>query len=124
MILNGCTNSDDVIVVEDITPPVAFINTGSSTDLDCNNSSTVLDGTGSSPANQLSFQWTTNDGNILSGANTPNPEINAEGTYILTVTNLINGCTDTETIFINQDITLPTAIINSPQVLTCRSDRN
>ena len=117
--INGCSFEDEVIVLEDVTPPVASINTGSSTDLDCNNSSTVLDGTGSSPANQLTFEWTTIDGNILSGNETPNPEVNAQGTYILIITNLINGCTDSEPIFINQDITPPVAFINTPQVLTC-----
>ncbi len=116
---NGCTSEDDVIVLEDTTPPIAFINTGSSTDLDCNNSSTVLDGTGSSPANQLSFLWTTDDGNIFSGADTPNPEINAPGTYILTITNTENGCTDTESIEIVENLETPIIVIDPPEILTC-----
>ncbi len=116
---NGCTAEDEVTVLEDITPPIAFINTGSSTDLDCNNESTVLDGTGSSPANQLSFLWTTNDGNISVGADSPNPEVDAQGTYILTVTNLMNGCTDTESIEIFEDLDAPIIAIDPPQILTC-----
>ncbi len=116
---NGCESQAQVVVDEDIAAPTASINTGSSTDLDCNNTSTVLDGTGSSPANSLTFLWTTNDGNIMSGATTPNPEVNAAGTYTLIVTNTINGCTASETLFIDQDVTPPVAFINDPDDLTC-----
>lgn len=116
---NGCVTQATVDIDQDITPPVAFINTGSSTDLDCDITSTVLDGTGSSPANSLDFMWTTADGNIMSGATTPNPEVNAEGTYTLTVTNTLNGCTASTDIFIAQDITPPVAFINDPDELTC-----
>ncbi len=116
---NGCVSEAQVVVDEDVAAPTAFINTGSSTGLDCNVTSTVLDGTGSSPANSLTFLWTTVDGNIISGATTPNPEVDAEGTYLLTVINTINGCTASETIFIDQDITPPVAFINNPDELTC-----
>lgn len=116
---NGCISQSQVVVDEDITPPTAFINTGSSTDLDCDNTSTVLDGTGSSPAGQLEFLWSTDDGYIMTGATSPNPEVNEQGTYTLTVTNMINGCTASQDIFIAQDITPPVAFINNPDVLTC-----
>ena len=56
----------------------------------------MLDGSGSAPFGDLSFVWTASPGNIVSGANTPNPEINEPGTYILLVTNEINGCTHEE----------------------------
>ncbi len=116
---NGCSAQDEVIVPEDTAPPTAFINTSSGTGLDCDNQSVTLDGTGSSPAGQLSFLWTTIDGNIEGGETTPNPEVDAEGTYTLTITNLLNGCTASTDIFIDEDTTPPVVVIADPVEITC-----
>jgi len=62
--------------------------------LTCLVTSVVLDGSSTTPG--VSYLWTTSDGNIVSGANTAAPTVNAAGTYTLTVTNTANGCTATD----------------------------
>ncbi len=57
----------------------------------------TLQGSGSSGAG-ITYLWTaSNGGNILSGANTLTPIVNAPGTYTLKVTNSSNGCSATST---------------------------
>ncbi len=91
---NGCTQDATAIVNQNVNLPVA--DAGTNGVLNCNTSSVVLNGTGSSSGNQFSYAWTTEDGNIVSGENTLTPTVDAAGTYTLTVTNGNNGCTNTD----------------------------
>jgi len=116
---NGCSNETTITVGEDLSPPVAVIDQTGNTSLDCDLSSIVLDGSASQPIGNVSYSWTTIGGNILSGENTANPEVDDAGEYILTVTNLINGCTQTQSIFIEQDLSVPQVNITPPLTLTC-----
>jgi gliding motility-associated-like protein len=116
---NGCSNETTITVGEDISPPVVTIDQAGNTSLDCDVSSITLDGSGSQPIGNVSYQWTTVVGNILSGVNTANPEVDDEGEYTLTVTNLTNGCTEAQSIFISQDLSVPQVNIAPPFILTC-----
>ncbi len=116
---NNCQSQDQVIINENIDSPTALIDFVANQEIDCNNSSIVLDGSGSSPFGTLDFEWTTVDGTIISGESTPNPEMGQAGTYILTIINTENGCTDTETVELIENLEVPTAFINPPQTLTC-----
>lgn len=57
------------------------------------------------------IQWTTAGGNIVSGATTLNPVVNAGGAYTLTVTNVTQpsglNCTFTTTVNVQQDTAQP-----------------
>ena len=64
----------------------------------CENASLQLDGTQSNMGENFSYEWVTEDGNIVSGANTLTPIINAPGDYVLTVLNNNNNCADTDTV--------------------------
>ncbi len=116
---NNCQSQDQVVINENTEAPTALIDFVANQEIDCNNSSIVLDGNGSSPFGTLTFEWTTVDGIILSGSNTPNPEMGQAGIYTLTVTNTENGCSDAETIDVTENLEDPIAIINPPQMLTC-----
>ncbi len=52
----------------------------------------TLDATASSTGPQYTYQWTTSNGHIVSGAKTLTPVVNAAGTYLLTITNIQEGC--------------------------------
>ncbi len=91
---NGCTKNATAIVNQNTTQPTA--NAGANGVLNCNTSSVVLNGTSSSSGNQYTYEWTTDDGNIVSGENTLTPTVDATGTYVLTVTNKNTGCTNTD----------------------------
>ncbi|KFE98183.1 gliding motility protein [Chryseobacterium formosense] len=61
------------------------------------------------------IQWTTTGGNIVSGATTLNPVVNAGGTYTLTVTNITQPgnltCTFTANVTVVEDKVLPVAAL-------------
>ncbi len=116
---NGCTATDAANVTINLTPPVA--DAGPDMELNCLSTTLTLDGTGSSAGANITYEWTTNDGNILSGANTLTPEVDAAGTYCLTVTNNDNGCTATDCAIVTEDLTPPLASAGPDQSLTCDS---
>ncbi len=117
--INGCTSQDVVDVLEDVDLPVSDITGIGPLEINCDVSSVILDGSGSVPFGALDFEWATVDGNITTNPDISQIEINQAGTYILTVTNLINGCTDSATFNITDNLTPPSAVINPPPVLTC-----
>ncbi|MBK8054975.1 MAG: hypothetical protein IPK35_17320 [Saprospiraceae bacterium] len=89
----GCFSVRDVVVDQNTTIPNA--NAGSDKTLTCTTTSVVL--TGSSTTTGVSYTWApSNGGNIVSGGNTATPTIKSAGTYTLTVTNNLNGCTATD----------------------------
>ncbi|MEM6964021.1 MAG: choice-of-anchor L domain-containing protein [Bacteroidota bacterium] len=116
---NGCTSATTVTVEDDFEAPVASIDQTGATSLDCDVASILLDGSASQPLGSVAYNWTTTNGNILSGANTANPEVDDAGQYFLTVTNLLNGCTATTSINVSQDLSVPLVNIANPLVLTC-----
>jgi hypothetical protein len=87
---NGCTSSAAAIVNQNTTAPTA--SAGNNASLNCAAATVVLNGTASSTGSQFSYEWSTMNGNILSGANTLTPTVNSAGTYSLVVTNANNGC--------------------------------
>ena len=52
---------------------------------------------------QLVYEWTTLDGNIISGADTLNPLVDSAGTYTLTVTNPDTECTSSDDVVVEED---------------------
>ncbi|MBL7809837.1 MAG: gliding motility-associated C-terminal domain-containing protein [Saprospiraceae bacterium] len=98
---NNCFNAVPVNVQADQTPPGA--DAGLSFTLDCAGETLPLNGSGSGAAN-LGYQWSTQDGHLVSGANTAAPLIDKAGTYTLTVTNLLNGCTATDNVIITPEV--------------------
>ncbi len=91
--LNGCTASATALVQYDTLPPAASATAPGT--LNCNTAQLTLDGSGSAQGNQMSYLWSTADGHIVSGDTTLYPVVDAPGTYVLTVSNSVNGCTNT-----------------------------
>lgn len=113
---NGCTATDEAIVTEDFLQPTA--DAGPGFQLNCQQTSYVLQAAAGQGVN-LAFQWTTPNGNIVSGAGALNPTVNAAGVYQLLVTNQDNGCTNTASVTITQSADVPVASAGLPQTLTC-----
>ncbi len=114
---NGCTDSDSVTVLDNGGPPVAAIAQPGM--LTCAMPQLSLDGSGSSAGPQISYAWTTADGNILTGATSPNSLIDAPGTYQLLVLNTANGCKDSTQVAVFQNITPPGASATA-DTITCK----
>ena len=80
---NNCESSALVDVSENIVIPTAVA--GPDLVLGCASPTLLLDGSNSSAGSQIIYSWNTTDGNVLAGADGLNPEIDEEGTYVLTV---------------------------------------
>jgi gliding motility-associated-like protein len=108
--INHCWKTDSVVIGIDTIHPVA--NAGVDSIITCNIPEINLSGIGSSSGN-FSYQWVTTDGSIVNSATTTTPLINAGGTYLLTVTNNYNGCSSSDQVFIDEDITANVEILAS-----------
>jgi len=115
---NGCTRVATANVPGNIIPPVANAEAGG--ELTCTIVQKQLSGAGSSTGNNFSYLWTTSNGNIVSGANTLFPTVNACGTYLLTVTDNTNGCTATASSTVTCNTAQPDASATGG-ALTCSS---
>ena len=117
--MTNCMVTDKTEVFMDTISPVAMINVLGPVSLNCSDSVTTLDGSGSSPFGDLAFEWTTMDGSIISGTGNVSSEVNAGGIYELTVTNMTNGCTNQSSILIESHMDLPQVIIQPAGLLNC-----
>jgi gliding motility-associated-like protein len=101
---NGCTQSADVEVTQNA--DVSNVVIASPLTLNCNASSVTLDGSGSVGVN-VTYQWTTTNGNIISGDTTNTAVVSAAGSYVLTVTS-DNGCSSSASVLV-QSVPNPVA---------------
>lgn len=114
---NGCTSTDNVTVLVNQTDPVAAIQQPAT--LTCTTSQVVLNATGSSGGNNMDYKWTTTGGNFVNMTDKLQPVVNSPGTYVLLVTNTVNGCTQSANVQVAQDIQAPTANAGTDGLLTC-----
>ncbi|MFK7808340.1 MAG: hypothetical protein AB8F74_11110 [Saprospiraceae bacterium] len=117
---NGCTATASVTVAENTANPLA--NAGSGGELTCAANSITLDGSDSSNGTNFSYDWTTTNGNIVSGADTDSPEVDEAGSYSLIVTNTDNGCTATATAIVTTNANLPDADAGNDEELSCSNN--
>lgn len=96
--VNGCYRTISLTVVEDKAPPadVAAVVSGI---LTCTETLVTLMGSASTP--DIDFRWTGPDD---FSSSSPEEFVSVPGEYILTVTNLLNGCVTTDTIIVEQDL--------------------
>ena len=110
-----CSASAFTSVTQNIAAPAAAA--GAPKMIDCQNAQATLAGTGSTGSN-FSILWTTQGGNIVSGATTLTPVVNAAGAYTLAITNTVNGCTSTSSTSVTSN-TAPPNISASGGQLDC-----
>lgn len=115
----GCVGVAQVSVGADTAAPLA--QAGQDAWLTCAVQEWELNGQGSSQGQEYAYAWFTADGFIQSGGNTLTPVAGAPGTYLLSVTNLSNGCVAEDSVGVFQDNTPPVAVVLSPDTLSCAS---
>jgi hypothetical protein len=118
---NGCVETDQFTMPENIVEPVA--SAGNDVSQDCNTPGPqfTLDGSLSSEGPEFSYLWFTSDGNIVSDLTTQYPIVNELGTYTLLVTNSSNGCSATDEVEVYENFETPTAFAG-PSVSICAGD--
>ncbi|TVR84201.1 MAG: hypothetical protein EA409_01445 [Saprospirales bacterium] len=67
----------------------------------------------------LEYQWSTANGQIVSGDNDRIAIVNAAGTYLLIVTDNRSGCSSQSEVEVTRSDDLPDVLIDAPQLLTC-----
>lgn len=116
-----CRERDSVFVIQDRIFPIA--DAGADALLNCAQTTATLGGPLSSQGPRYTSLWTTNTGNFLAPVNQPFVQINGAGRYILTTTDLINGCMARDTAFVSIDTLHPQASAGPDQVLNCDFSR-
>lgn len=116
---NGCIYSDEIVLTADI-PPVAVAQVTDT--LTCLTTQVMLSGLGSSSGNAIMYQWSTQDGNIVSGINDINAVSDEPGTYTLDVTNTDNGCSTQASVTVVSD-TLPPSLSTTGGELDCNNSQ-
>jgi len=114
---NQCTDTASLNVVQDTLPPVVAI--AQPDTLTCTRDSLLLDGSNSSSGTDFSYDWSTTDGQLLGGVDQVLALAGLPGTYTLTIWDASNGCRDSASVTVFQDVELPTVRIASPDTLTC-----
>ncbi|MFM2135144.1 MAG: hypothetical protein RL021_544, partial [Bacteroidota bacterium] len=112
---NGCIARDTAIVTTNTVPPGA--NAGPDKVITCQMTTVTLNGT---TLSGNTYSWAASGGgNIVSGANTLIPIVNAAGNYTLTVTNSANGCTSSDQAVVTINQVAPDAEAGENNALTC-----
>ncbi len=101
----GCVSQASVLVESNIDAPTTVV--ADADILDCNTTTTILDGSGSTDGDNITYAWSTDGGNIISGATTMMVNVDAAGTYTLLITNTLNGCTSSSSVEVEIDDALP-----------------
>lgn len=110
--VNACIGKDTIVVTMDTVPPV--VTAISSGNFTCSVTSVTL--TGSSSGNTM--VW---NGGALVNATNP-ATVNSAGTYTVTATDALNGCTNTATVIVTSDTVQSLVIaVNSATICTGQS---
>lgn len=111
--VNSCTSTASVTVLADNVPPGANATGGL---LTCTQTSITIDGSSNIP--NASWNWS-GPGIDQSNMNVENPNVTLSGTYNVTVTNPVNGCTNTTSAIVDININIPVASAGPDDTLTC-----
>lgn len=113
---NNCQVAD-AVTLQAVDGPLAVAFTTDS--ITCVVSEVEISGLGSSSGDDYSYQWSTDDGVIVSGQDSLVATVSAGGVYVLAVTNNTNGCVSNASVEVKQSQDLPQATIAAPEELTC-----
>jgi Calx-beta domain/SprB repeat/CHU_C Type IX secretion signal domain len=114
---NNCVARSSVNIIRNTQPPVA--NPGQPAMLTCVRTRLRLGDSTILTDPNLSYNWTTTGGNIVSGATTPSPVVNQPGVYTISVVNRLSTCSATARITVVEDKANPRAIIAPAPDISC-----
>ena len=115
---NGCVSTDEVDVQSDVLIPIA--NAGADIMLTCDNPMTTLAGISESPVMGSTINWTTVDGVIDGETGQLSINVEAPGTYVLTITSP-DGCDGTDEVVVSSNVEAPMANAGESRTITCNN---
>jgi len=115
--ITGCENIAGIEVEEDLSYPLA--EAGPPQLLTCEVPTVVLDGSESQIGGQISYQWSAPGGGIIGPSDEVAIAVNRPGWYFLEITDLINDCSNVDSVFVDQNVVLPMAEAGEDFELDC-----
>jgi len=115
--VNRCFAMDTLIIRADTVKPVTAILQPDT--LTCLRTSIVLDGSPSSVGGQLTYLWTTSNGQITGPTQTRSSSANQPGIYQLIIRDTLNFCSDTNIVTVLENTQKPILAITGNTQLTC-----
>ena len=116
---NGCIGRDSISVLQDTVRPKAIAGPGVM--LTCSTPRASLDGSGSAQGFSIRYFWESiSGGRIVAGNQSVAPLVDAAGSYKLTVTDTLNGCSASDTVQVSAIFEGPVLATIPGQTLNCR----
>lgn len=116
----GCMGENEIIIDVDTLSPMA--NAGPEMSIDCQTDTVFLMGSGSEGP-LYRYQWIAEEGGTIYGSDsTLEIAVGSAGVYTLMVTNLLNGCMDSDEIEVINNANVPEIRITSSGVLDCNNE--
>ncbi|MBP7808337.1 MAG: gliding motility-associated C-terminal domain-containing protein [Bacteroidia bacterium] len=109
---NGCSTQSVVTASTNTTLPSPSITAPST--ITCANPTITLNG---NPGSGVTYTWS--GPGIVGSANNQNASVNQVGNYTLTVTNSVNGCTNSVSASVGNNTIIPTTTPVGTQTITC-----
>ena len=113
--INGCTSTTSIEVTGDASLPMVIATVNDT--LNCIIEEISLDGNGSSEGANFEYEWQNSSGDSI--ANTLQTIIEQAGFYTLIVINTENGCSNSQTVEVIQDIETPIANAGEDMTIIC-----
>ncbi len=114
-----CPVSQDIVITNNFSVP--FADPGSPQTITCTVNQVTLGGTATSAGPDITYEWFTNNGNII-GDNTNNTiGTDQSGVYGFIVTNTTNACRDTALITVSEDTASPLFDTIPNQIIPCNT---
>ncbi|MBK8967826.1 MAG: choice-of-anchor L domain-containing protein [Lewinellaceae bacterium] len=103
---NQCTAVAEAVIFQNTTPPTVVAN--AEDEINCTTPEVHLMSTGSSTGPNFIYNWSTQDGHIITSMEEPSAMVDAPGLYTLLITNTTNGCTATAQTTVFENTNYPT----------------
>ncbi len=116
-----CPDAQATVLVMVNAAPIA--DAGEPLELNCAVEMVTIGGANTSQDGNLTYQWTGANGSPIAVPDIPFTEVEQADTYILSVTDLNNGCSAADSVVITSQITAPTATLETRPV-SCNRDND
>ncbi len=115
---DGCVDSTSVVVVQDANAPIA--DAGPDRVITCNELS-FLQGGGSSVGPNITYLWTTPDGNIVGADDQITATVDKTGVYTIVVNDAGNGCQSADQAIVTIDTSVTTITLTPGDTIDCNT---
>jgi gliding motility-associated-like protein len=120
--VTGCQSTDRAMI--DIDTAVATIILTAGDTIDCNTAVTTATSMLSEPLADYNLNWTTNDGTFVGGTTGPDISVSQGGTYTLSIEHKLNGCENSESVFIPESDEIINGVDVSLMNIVCHGEDN